>query len=51
MALSALDHVNIRTARLSELTSFYTKVLGLAPGRRSAFPAPGCTAASARRCT
>ncbi len=37
MALNALDHVNIRTARLSELTSFYTKVLGLRPGTRPAF--------------
>ena len=41
MVLSALDHVNIRTARLSELTSFYTKVLGLAPGVRPAFRFPG----------
>ena len=41
MALNALDHVNIRTARLSELTSFYSKVLGLRPGTRPAFRFPG----------
>ncbi len=41
MTLSALDHVNIRTARLSELTSFYTEVLGLAPGVRPGFRFPG----------
>ena len=41
MALNALDHVNIRTARLSELISFYTKVLGLRPGTRPAFRFPG----------
>ena len=41
MRLSALDHVNIRTARLAELTSFYSEVLGLAPGVRPAFRFPG----------
>ncbi len=41
MALNALDHVNIRTARLSELIGFYTKVLGLRPGTRPAFRFPG----------
>jgi catechol 2,3-dioxygenase-like lactoylglutathione lyase family enzyme len=41
MALKALDHVTIRTARLSELTSFYTKALGLRPGTRPAFRFPG----------
>ncbi len=37
MALAALDHVNIRTARLSELTDFYARVLGLGPGKRPPF--------------
>ncbi|MEE8499960.1 MAG: VOC family protein [Kiloniellales bacterium] len=41
MALNALDHVNIRTARLSELISFYAKVLGLRPGTRPSFQFPG----------
>ena len=41
MALSSLDHVNIRTARLAELTGFYTKILGLDPGARPAFRFPG----------
>ncbi len=41
MTLSALDHVNIRTARLAELTGFYTEVLGLAPGVRPGFRFPG----------
>ncbi len=41
MTLSSLDHVNIRTARLAELTSFYTEVLGLAPGVRPGFRFPG----------
>ena len=33
MALAALDHVTLRTARLGELTSFYARVLGLRPGK------------------
>ncbi len=33
----ALDHVNIRTARLAELVSFYGTVLGLTPGPRPPF--------------
>jgi len=37
MTLKLLDHVNIRTARLSELTTFYTEVLGLRPGARPPF--------------
>ncbi len=37
MALAALDHVTIRTARLGELTDFYTRVLGLGPGKRPPF--------------
>ncbi len=41
MALAALDHVNIRTARLGELTSFYAGVLGLRPGKRPPFDSGG----------
>ncbi len=37
MALAALDHVTIRTARLGALTDFYTRVLGLEPGKRPPF--------------
>ena len=41
MALAALDHVTIRTARLGELTDFYARVLGLRPGKRPGFGFPG----------
>ncbi len=37
MALNALDHVTIRTARLGALTDFYARVLGLGPGKRPPF--------------
>ena len=37
MPLKFLDHVNIRTARLGEMTAFYTEVLGLRPGIRPPF--------------
>ena len=37
MALAALDHVTIHTARLGELTDFYAKALGLRPGKRPPF--------------
>ncbi len=37
MALAALDHVTIRTARLGALTDFYARVLGLGPGKRPPF--------------
>ena len=37
MALAALDHVTIHTARLGELTDFYAKALGLRPGNRPPF--------------
>ena len=37
MALAALDHVTIRTARLRALTDFYARVLGLGPGKRPPF--------------
>jgi catechol 2,3-dioxygenase-like lactoylglutathione lyase family enzyme len=41
MTLCYLDHVNIRTARLEELTTFYQEVLGLAPGARPPFAVNG----------
>ncbi len=41
MALAALDHVTIRTARLGALTDFYTRVLGLGPGKRPPFEFAG----------
>ncbi len=41
MALAALDHVTIRTARLGTLTDFYTRVLGLGPGKRPPFDFAG----------
>jgi catechol 2,3-dioxygenase-like lactoylglutathione lyase family enzyme len=37
MPLLALDHVNIRTARLDEMCAFYCDVLGLARGARPPF--------------
>ena len=41
MPLVQLDHVNIRTARLAEMTTFYTEVLGLRPGARPDFDVDG----------
>ena len=41
MTILALDHINIRTARLSEMTAWYGEVLGMKPGWRPAFPFPG----------
>jgi catechol 2,3-dioxygenase-like lactoylglutathione lyase family enzyme len=37
MTLLGLDHVNLRTARVAELTAFYCDVLGLRVGPRPAF--------------
>ena len=37
----ALDHVNIRTARVDALVAFYEAVLGLARGPRPPFPFGG----------
>ena len=39
--LLALDHVNIRTARLAELRRFYVEGLGLTDGARPPFRFPG----------
>jgi catechol 2,3-dioxygenase-like lactoylglutathione lyase family enzyme len=41
MALAALDHVTLRTARLGELTTFYARALGLRPGKRPPFDFDG----------
>ena len=41
MTLLALDHVNIRTARLAEMTRFYEEVMGLPKGPR---PSPSAAA-------
>jgi catechol 2,3-dioxygenase-like lactoylglutathione lyase family enzyme len=41
MPLAALDHINIRTARLGVLTDFYARVLGLRPGKRPPFDSGG----------
>ena len=37
MPLTVLDHVNVRTARLGEMTAFYAEALGLRPGVRPPF--------------
>ncbi len=41
MALTRLDHVNIRTARLAGMTTFYAEVLSLRPGPRPPFEFDG----------
>ena len=41
MTLLALDHVNIHTARLAEMTRFYEEVLGLPSGPRPPFATGG----------
>lgn len=37
MALTKLDHVNLRTARLDEMRAFYGEVLGMTEGPRPPF--------------
>lgn len=39
--IEALDHINIRTARLAEMTGWYGRVLGMEPGPRPDFPMAG----------
>ena len=39
--MTALDHVNIRTARVEPLATFYCEVLGLTRGPRPPFPFDG----------
>jgi len=41
MTARALDHVNLRTARLAEMTAFYRDIIGLRVGDRPAFQFPG----------
>jgi catechol 2,3-dioxygenase-like lactoylglutathione lyase family enzyme len=41
MAMYWLDHVNIRTTRLDEMSAFYEDVLGLKRGKRPSFPFGG----------
>ena len=41
MAMFWLDHVNIRTAKLDEMSAFYEDVLGLPRGKRPSFPMGG----------
>ncbi len=39
--IEALDHINIRTARLAEMIAWYRDVLGLTPGPRPDFDVGG----------
>jgi len=41
VVLRKLDHVNIRTSRLSEMVDFYRETLGLDVGYRPPFAFPG----------
>ena len=41
MAAHALDHVNLRTARLEQMTAFYRDIIGLKVGDRPDFSFPG----------
>lgn len=41
MKLGRLDHVNVRTANLEAMTSWYQDVLGMTVGARPPFPFPG----------
>lgn len=41
MPLTSFDHVNLRTAQLSEMIAFYGEVLDLHPGKRADFDFPG----------
>lgn len=41
MKMLRLDHVNVRTNRLSEMVAFYENALGLKSGARPPFPFPG----------
>jgi catechol 2,3-dioxygenase-like lactoylglutathione lyase family enzyme len=41
MAISGLDHINIRTPELERARRFYCDVLGLEDGERPPFPVPG----------
>lgn len=41
MAITQLDHVNLRTANLAGMTAFYTEILGFENGDRPPFPFGG----------
>ena len=41
MQLGKLDHVNIRTANLAQMTDWYCRVLGMTDGKRPPFDIPG----------
>ena len=41
MSVIDFDHINIRTANVAAMTSFYTEVLGLEEGWRPDFSFPG----------
>ena len=41
MKITKLDHVNIRTAQLENMISWYTDILGMTMGDRPYFPDPG----------
>lgn len=41
MQISKLDHVNIRTNRLSAMIDWYSEILGLCKGERPNFPFEG----------
>ena len=41
MQIQKLDHVNLRTAQLETMISWYNEVLGLRAGWRPDFPFPG----------
>ncbi|MEY8829267.1 VOC family protein [Sedimentitalea sp. XS_ASV28] len=41
MKVLRLDHVNVRTTKLTEMVEFYEDILGLSAGARPDFPFPG----------
>lgn len=41
MPINVLDHINVRTANLEDMTKFYAEVLGLTHGDRPSFQFPG----------
>ena len=41
MQIGRLDHVNLRTAQLDALITWYGEILGMLPGPRPNFPFPG----------
>lgn len=41
MPVQKLDHVNVRTAQLDVMVTWYTQVLGFHAGNRPDFPFPG----------